>query len=322
VNSLDELQIFISKHFDINSHIRLEYYHQTFEEYVTLKEMDQIKGRAAKLRVIELASSNPWQFSKSFLQSKDWTLKGHTMTPYQSYLIKNGDAIICKPEVDTVVKLLQEDLHGGDLVLCKVYAIYNENLLSDYEHCMSKLYNKWRVNPQLFKKEDWNKDNLTWRSWVKDQLAKYISKFPWNKERMVPVVPMIHGTSDKAVWEICQTGFSTVSTVDDGWFGKGMYFTSFATYATKFYCKANDAGEKVLIISYVVPGNVYPVVESPHDEKNSLKGQPVKNGYQSHYTIVGSDGLPADAKKQCFDELVVFQENQVIPKYVVIVKEK
>lgn len=54
-----------------------------------------------------------------------------------------------------------------------------------------------------------------------NHLENYEQTFPHNTTKPVPIVPMIHGTSDKAVWQIIQTGFTTVSTLDEGWYGKG-----------------------------------------------------------------------------------------------------
>lgn len=64
-----------------------------------------------------------------------------------------------------------------------------------------------------------------------------------------------------------------------------MYFTSYSEYAANYYCKVNEEGEKILILTYVTPGNVYPVVEDPDSAEETLKGKPFKNGYQSHCVL-------------------------------------
>jgi hypothetical protein len=94
-----------------------------------------------------------------------------------------------------------------------------------FEHYGDKLYNQWRVNPQLFRKEDWKLSKKEHRQWMLNHLENYEQTFPHNASKPVPIVPMIHGTSDKAVWQIIQTGFTTVSTLDEGWYGKGKIST-------------------------------------------------------------------------------------------------
>jgi hypothetical protein len=45
--------------------------------------------------------------------------------------------------------------------------------------------------------------------------------------RNLSIVGVWHGTTvDKAEW-IMQTGFANLGLLDEGWFGKGIYFTSF-----------------------------------------------------------------------------------------------
>lgn len=47
----------------------------------------------------------------------------------------------------------------------------------------------------------------------------------------VPIIPTIHGTNADVAFKICSTGFSALSTLDEGYYGKGIYFTSSAHYA-------------------------------------------------------------------------------------------
>jgi len=70
-----------------------------------------------------------------------------------------------------------------------------------------------------------------------------------------------------------------------------------------------------LILSWVLMGNTYPVIEAP-EEQNSLLGADLKAGYDSHYVLVkkiinGSleNYLPCaldDPDGPDYDELVVF----------------
>lgn len=50
------------------------------------------------------------------------------------------------------------------------------------------------------------------------------------------IIPMFHGTSRQTAWHIVNGGFSTVVAQDEGFFGKGIYFSSDVDYA-KHYAK-------------------------------------------------------------------------------------
>jgi len=305
--------------------IKLEYEDEDFSEFITLDNICNIPDKA-KLRVVSLTSSSvlyPWRFDEAFLKQSGWVEKGYASTKYSSFCIKDNDKVYASDQFQIANSLFSKQLHGDKYTITKIYGLQNESLLHIFEHYQDKLFNQWRVNPKLFRKDDWKDSECAWRTWISEKLKDHIENFEWNNNQQVPVVPMIHGTNEGAVWQICQTGFTTVSTVDAGWFGKGMYFTSDAPYALDYYCKANNEGEKIVIIAFVIPGNVYPVIEDPHEEgENSLKGKPFKNGYQSHFTVVNTEGLPCkiDHKEDKYSELVVFQEAQILPKYVLYVR--
>ena len=72
-------------------------------------------------------------------------------------------------------------------------------------------------------------------------------------------------------------------------------------------------------------GNVYPVVERT-DQPDSLLGSPCQKGYNSHYVLVKNDDPNDNLNYQpCnpdtdvpeYDEVVVFNKDQVLPRYLV-----
>jgi len=83
-----------------------------------------------------------------------------------------------------------------------------------------------------------------------------------------------------------------------------------------------------IILAFVSPGNVYPVIEGP-THKATFKGKPgaVNPGYQSHFVLVNpqgstSPGWPVTAGSKAFvDELVLFQDAQAVPKYLLVVAD-
>jgi hypothetical protein len=138
---------------------------------------------------------------------------------------------------------------------------------------------------------------------------------------------LVLGTCRDTAWKIVHTGFTTVAKKDDGFFGKGIYFTSSVDYA-KFYSHITAKSSKLcLILSLVIPGNIYPVTED-HEGPNSLKGQSVKGvGYQSHFTNVYPNDFGDKFGHVCnpptgsvYDELVVFQDAQTLPLFVIYCK--
>ena len=147
-------------------------------------------------------------------------------------------------------------------------------------------------------------------------------KFEWNNDPAKPkCVPMLQGTSEVAVWQICQQGFGVVATTDDGFYGRGVYFTSKLSYAAN-YAKQSGGDGKVFLLSVVNAGNIFPVAEHPLSSK-SLKGQACRPGYQSHFTIV-EQAVPTKSTvintATAADELVVFDHAQAVPLFVFYVK--
>ena len=156
-------------------------------------------------------------------------------------------------------------------------------------------------------------------------------RFPWNDKTKPRVVPMLQGTSEGAVWQICQQGFGVVGTTDNGFYGAGVYFTSRLGYADK-YAKSGPDGTKPFIVSMVIPGNIFPVVEPPFAANGSsnpggFNGKACRVGYQSHFTLVdGRDIYTAFPLKGSIDtaaaadELVTFDTSQALPLFVFYTK--
>ena len=162
-------------------------------------------------------------------------------------------------------------------------------------------------------------------------ISTFLRHFGLNEDKSRPsVIPLIQGSSEEAVWQICQQGFGIVATTDVGCYGKGIYFTSELDYAHQ-YAKKNENGNQCFILSLLIPGNTFPITESPflpNGKKNpqSYIGKPCRPGYQSHLTIVRSHDISSAfpiAGDEIMDdpgsiamELVVFESAQVLPLFV------
>jgi len=200
------------------------------------------------------------------------------------------------------------------VAISAIYGVINPQIATNFLGHRSVLARRLENDPNLFKKEDWRKNSqLDLRQWTMHQFGVLTQSSPWNTiGELVPVVPMVHGTDAAVAWKILDTGFSALSSLDAGFYGCGIYFTSSAQYALPYYStKKNPA----VLICLAIPGNVYPATEHPKEE-NSLMGQPIKSGYQSHFVLTTKDGNPCKqraAPDSHYDELVLGQEAQVVP---------
>jgi len=79
-----------------------------------------------------------------------------------------------------------------------------------------------------------------------------------------PILAVAHGTDYDKALKIMVSGFASLSTLDTGYYGKGMYFTSYAIYTIPYFIPAPDP---CILICFILPGNPYPVVEQPRQEK-------------------------------------------------------
>jgi len=112
---------------------------------------------------------------------------------------------------------------------------------------------------------------------------------------------------------------------------RASFFPSYAT-ADK-YAKSGPDGSKPFIVSMVIPGNSFPVVEHPFAADGSsanpsgFKGKGCRGGYQSHFTLVDGRDIntafplrgPIDAATAA-DEMITFDTSQALPLFVFYTK--
>jgi len=235
-------------------------------------------------------------------------------TTYYSYKILR--------ETEEWVRLQEivNSVDGKDLDILEAHAIYNPVLTLQAINFRKLLQSRMESNPALFNKTDWtNKDEEGLRSWVKSQYDLRCNLWAWNKDLALPIIPTLHGTDADVAWKIASTGFVALSALDAGWYGQGIYFSTYAPYTLPYLLKPKPA----LIISFCTPGNVFPVVENPKSPSRGKLGCPIQAGYNAHYVITNSKGYPLKkkAKKNFYDELVLNQEPQVAPAFVLIINK-
>jgi len=149
--------------------------------------------------------------------------------------------------------------------------------------------------------------------------------------RNVRIVRMWHGCRRNALSSLLSHGFATLGTLDDGWYGKAMYFTSSAKYATR-YCDVD--GDGCLIMCYIILLNPFPVISADaplnvSPTKFRFYGRGNHKNYQCHYIPVSpvSTASTMDYRPPStgiddaiYDELAVFQETCILPQFVVHLK--
>lgn len=99
-----------------------------------------------------------------------------------------------------------------------------------------------------------------------EQFQERIDAVAWNEGSAVPILPGVHGTDFGVAMAICSTGFASLSSLyvihsemcrvtnldvrDAGWYGTGVYFTTYAMYSVPYFGTRKDPAA---ILSYVTP---------------------------------------------------------------------
>lgn len=187
--------------------------------------------------------------------------------------------------------------------IMSVKRIYNTVLLDNFVG--TYLVQKERLLNKAFHKRSWTIDAD--RTQVHNAYVALANSFSWNSPDYPTVLCVMHGTSVPLAEMIAKTGFAALSTLDSGWYGTGIYFTTSFKYCLPYIA---SRPRPAIIISYVLPGNVYPVTS-----REEREGKPLMSGYQSHYVRTTSDGKPSICGE--YDEVVVGQESQILPMYIV-----
>jgi len=214
---------------------------------------------------------------------------------------------------------------GDDLGIQEAFAICNPSLIVAFQS-QAKIQKQRMQDSSTFGRKDWQKGpDAEFKQWILTVgLTPLIESFPELQRDEVPIIPCAHGTDTSIANKICQTGFAALSSLDDGYYGKGIYFTTSTFYIIPYIANRRSP---CVIISYILPGNVFPVTEH-HLGPNNLLGKPLKGAHQSHLACTSVDGSvipkprPADPSDPYFFEWVVGQESQIVPAYLVNIKMK
>jgi len=222
-------------------------------------------------------------------------------------------------------------LDGGGLDVDKIYGVYNPSLVQSFMNRLKIFETRWSQAPSIFDKSSLYKNeskkmntNIN-KNDIYQMYLDRVQHYSWNSELKVPIIPCVHATRDlNCAWEISSNGFQSTAEDSNGKFGQGVYFTTDALFSLPLTFPENSVPESpCIIISYVIPGNVFPVTEKSNSS-TSLIGNPIKAGYNAHYIVVDKAGEAVDAvknfKDKMFEEMVISQDSQVTPAFVVQLK--
>jgi len=207
------------------------------------------------------------------------------------------------------------------IVIGDAYAIYNPALVRAFITQLKINQSRKLADPFLFTQQSYMLMNDSEsKSIVKEKFNERIAACLWNDDNTIPdIIPALHGTSMEVAWKICSTGFAALSSLDNGFYGKGIYFTTHMQYALSYFIGKKSPG---VLISFVLPGNCYPVTEDP-DGPNSLIGAPLTAGFNSHFAITNiRGGIATEEDEVHYDEIVISQEAQATPFMLLSIQPK
>jgi len=260
----------------------------------------------------------PPKMSWSFAQYErafgiGWTNRGTSARSYSFLELAPNSS-----DFDKAMELL----HDMGRVFFKVESIllvYNRVLISNF--CGSFLIQQKRIkeDPKRFQKQNWkSKPQSASRAEVYKKYEAIVARYPWNEGLSSKIIPVCHATDLPIAEKICETGFTALSALKGGVFGKGIYFTTSSTYCLPYLAQKR---QPTILLSWLLPGNAYPVVENPQSQ-DSLQGSAIMNGYNSHFIVTNKKGEIADpGERECYNEIVVPQESQIVPAFLFVLNQ-
>lgn len=224
------------------------------------------------------------------------------------------------PLNDAAFQEIWTRLGTSAIVIDKVQIVSNSILGASFSNYRSILRQRMIENPVLFCKKDWilrsEKNEL--RTYVHERYLQLAEYFSWNDpEETIPIVACLHSTDFLTAKSIASKGFCALATLDEGFYGKGIYFSTYGSYVAPYFLGKESPA---ILVNLAICGNAFPVVEAA-TERGGFLGKPTASGYQSHFVLTKSDGTPITEMHMSDEsnEIVVSQEAQVVPIYIVSV---
>jgi len=261
-----------------------------------------------------------WQYEQYQVTMADWESMGSETSKFYRKKLSPGST-----EYKNMESFFYGYLEALDKIqLTEVYAIYNPTLIMSFINQRNILATRIQHAPDIFAKKTWKMGDAAKENIYELYEARCL-RTGWNENTLAPIMLCCHGTDYAVAMAICSTGFAALSSLDAGWYGTGVYFTTYAMYSVPYFANRKDPA---LILAFVTPGNVFPTTES-HTGPKSLLGSVLKAGYNSHYIGLKANGCvpnydseELDSLPFLYDEIVVGQEPQITPVYVLRIDTK
>jgi len=110
-----------------------------------------------------------------------------------------------------------------------------------------------------------------------------------------------HGSTASSILAISKEGFKhpddlakKVNKLDDGFFGRGIYFSLYSDYAMWY---SEERGSDQVLLCSLLPGLTFQCTER-------MDGSDRQPGYDSHYSPKGH-------------EIILFESSQILPRYII-----
>jgi len=264
-----------------------------------------------------LPKSVNWSYKLYEKMPYSWTMRG-TSDSHYFFKVLERDSDHFKRALDlfNFTSGADKDYGGYRLEVTKITAVYNKILITNFINSYKIMIHRYKTNKNMFFAKPWEQeDDAASRTWRQDRYQELIDKYDWNQTEWgsgVPILPACHGTDVTVANAICEGGFAALSSLDAGWYGKGIYFTSYAWYTFPYIVVKRSPA---ILLCWILPGHTLPVNEH-HKGKSSLIGKAI-NGYMSHFVVTTRSGeTPPKPTTEMFDEFVIPQESQITPAFV------
>jgi SidE phosphodiesterase (PDE) domain/Poly(ADP-ribose) polymerase catalytic domain len=251
--------------------------------------------------------------------SKSWHFSAHLLAQANKAEKENGFALL-PAGVEDIGKLLQLyflcPVPGYDVR--RVEIIYSRNQSQIFERRMQVLNTRAEPASAAAFAPKWSTEyDACWRAEV-DIICRSMAA-PYHDPDFpnIKLLPMWHGTKDDVLESVLRAGYACLAKTDVGFFGQGVYFTREAEYAYRVYSQG------ALILNEVAFYSAYPTIDG---DMAKLMGKASYQNYDAHFVpVVPASNKPNEVnyfpakpnQKHTYTELVVFDPNQCLPRYLV-----
>jgi hypothetical protein len=249
-----------------------------------------------------------WSFVDYLRYPWKWSWNGNNKTGYYSRTYDPQSN-----EYKKIMDLLSTYFKKGSIIPLEIKAVYNHTLLVSFINQWKIMMSRKKDSPELFFECGFRK-NAEKMAIMEYYQKNIIDKMSYNKDLLLPLIPVLHGTDELIAEKICDSGYCSLSSLDSGFYGKGIYFTSSLKYCLPYCCMKR---RPALLLNYINPGNIFAVNED-HKGPNSLIGAATKAGYNTHYCLTNKDGTVYNKNNDTIcDEFIVSQESQIIVSHII-----